>query len=348
MAKFFLNAYNVHTGGGKVLLESLIAVMPENLSVVMLLDTRMEVSNELIKENVSIKRVPASILQRLKAEIWLKRNVLSDDLVLNFGNLPPLFRLKGKVVVFLQNRFLVDKFDYSFFSLKTKLRLYVEALWLVKKVKNVDEFIVQTLSMKRLLKKRVNESVKVKEVSFVNVASKGEASAFLGNECNKTDFFYPASGEPHKNHKLLIEAWCLLSKEGFFPSLLLTLEREKFKELCAWIDEKVSEYNLGVKNLGGLTHEETYDNYRTSKALIFPSKFESFGLPLLEASQIGLPILAPELDYVRDVVDPLQSFDPDSEVSVARAVKRFLYVTSPSTRVQTAEYFLQSILFGNK
>lgn len=344
MARFFLNAYNVHTGGGKVLLESLIAAMPENLKVVLLLDTRMNVPDDLIKENVSIRRVPASITQRFKAEIWLKRNVQSDDLVLNFGNLPPLFHLKGKVVVFLQNRFLIDNFDYSFFSLKTKLRLYVEALWLVKKVKNVDEFIVQTLSMKRLLKKRVKESVKVKEVSFVNFASNDGVSAKIGDEHNKADFFYPASGEPHKNHKLLIEAWCLLSKEGFYPSLLLTLERAKFKELCAWIDEKISEYNLDVKNLGGLTHQETYDNYRTSKALIFPSKFESFGLPLLEASQIGLPILAPELDYVRDVVDPSETFDPDSEVSVARSVKRFLYQTPPSTKIQTAEYFLQSIL----
>ena len=40
--------------------------------------------------------------------------------------------------------------------------------------------------------------------------------------------------------------------------------------------------------------------------------FESFGLPLLEASSIDLPIIASESDYVRDVCEPAQTFDPNS------------------------------------
>jgi hypothetical protein len=47
-------------------------------------------------------------------------------------------------------------------------------------------------------------------------------------------------------------------------------------------------------------------------------------MPLIEASQAGLPVLASELDYVRDVIDPEQSFDPESAISIARAVKRFI------------------------
>ena len=58
--------------------------------------------------------------------------------------------------------------------------------------------------------------------------------------------------------------------------------------------------------------------------MIFPSLLESFGLPLIEAEYFSTPILAPELDYVRDVVKPHQTFDAQSPVSICSAVLRFL------------------------
>ena len=64
-----------------------------------------------------------------------------------------------------------------------------------------------------------------------------------------------------------------------------------------------------------------------SKALIFPSLAESFGLPLVEAQEFNKPILASELDFVRDVCSPVDTFDPKSSLSIARAVKRFLGYT---------------------
>jgi glycosyltransferase involved in cell wall biosynthesis len=70
---------------------------------------------------------------------------------------------------------------------------------------------------------------------------------------------------------------------------------------------------------------------------------ESFGLPLIEARQAGLPILASELDYVRDVVDPEQTFDPDSPMSIARAVKRFLGVEVTPIPLLSASQFLESV-----
>jgi glycosyltransferase involved in cell wall biosynthesis len=63
--------------------------------------------------------------------------------------------------------------------------------------------------------------------------------------------------------------------------------------------------------------------YAQCGALIYPSLFESFGLPLLEARLAGVPILAAERDYVRDVITPAVSFDPESSLSIARAVMRY-------------------------
>ena len=81
-----------------------------------------------------------------------------------------------------------------------------------------------------------------------------------------------------------------------------------------------------------------------SRALIYPSTLESFGLPLIEARDAGLPILASELDYVRDTVDPEESFDPHSPISVARAVKRFLGIQEQRLAITDAKAFLQNIM----
>jgi glycosyltransferase involved in cell wall biosynthesis len=82
--------------------------------------------------------------------------------------------------------------------------------------------------------------------------------------------------------------------------------------------------------------------YRQSGALIFPSLTESFGLPLIEARGRDLPILAGELDYVRDVCVPVETFDPRSPRSIARAVKRHLgYASQPLDPMSATRFWTE-------
>jgi glycosyltransferase involved in cell wall biosynthesis len=101
---------------------------------------------------------------------------------------------------------------------------------------------------------------------------------------------------------------------------------------------------LRLINLGSQPHEQIIHLYTQVQALIYPSTFESFGLPLIEARQAGLAILAAELDFVRDVVDPEQVFDPQSHVSIARAVRRFLGEPAQALPLLSAEEFMTRIL----
>jgi glycosyltransferase involved in cell wall biosynthesis len=300
-----------------------------------------------VAEEVYVKRVKPSILQRLLAERWLVKNVVFSDVVLCFGNLPPLFKLRGHVVVFVQNRYLIDnEVKLTGFSIKTRLRLCVERFWFSHRMSNVDEFIVQTPSMRNILETRILNKVPINVIPFmenqVGYVRKVDMPKIFKEK--DFDFLYVASGEPHKNHRKLIEAWCLLAKEGFYPSLKLTLDNVNFAELCAWITQKVADCRLNVENKGRLTHDQVKLIYNQAGALIYPSTFESFGLPLIEARQAGLPVLASELDYVRDVLDPEQVFDPESAVSIARAVKRFIAVDESPLPLQDATGFIKHIL----
>ena len=103
----YIHATNVHQGGGRALLAPLLEALPDSPNIFALLDMRMQTPCGM-PESIRIKRVKPSIVGRLRAEQWLANNVKSCDLAICFGNLPPLFKLRGRAVVFLQNRYLID------------------------------------------------------------------------------------------------------------------------------------------------------------------------------------------------------------------------------------------------
>lgn len=340
--RLFIHASNVHQGGGKLLLLQLLGQMNANWEAVLCLDERMTLPVGRIEGLVC--RVKPQVVQRFLAELWLRRKVTADDAVLCFGNLPPLFRLRGHVTVFVQNRYLIDKVDLAAFSWKTRLRLVLERIWLRRTLSNANEFVVQTPSMQRLLSAYTDAPVRV--LPFIRQHETYTRTLHVDKPGRKPlfDFLYVASGEPHKNHRKLIEAWCILAEEGLFPTLTLTLDKAGFPALCAWLDQKIAQCGLNIITKGALSHEQVLECYAEAGALIFPSTIESFGLPLIEARQAGLPILASELDYVRDAIDPEQTFDPQSAVSIARAVKRHLQHEEAPLPLQGAATFLNHVV----
>jgi glycosyltransferase involved in cell wall biosynthesis len=269
----------------------------------------------------------------------------ATDTVLCFGNLPPLFKVKGRVVVFLQNRYLIDKVSLEGFSFVARMRILVERLWLGWCVMHADKVLVQTPSMQQAAQRALRRAVDV--VSLCPSSCDYHRSGVGKNRLHAMtyDFLYIATGEPHKNHVNLIEAWKLLAAEGLHPSLCLTVPDRQSPHLDRIIDRARTEHGVRIHNVNAHSWPEMERLYEESGALIYPSTLESFGLPLIEARRAGLSIIAAELDYVRDLVDPEQSFDPRSPLSIARAVKRYLNAPERPLAVVTSESFVQQLLF---
>jgi glycosyltransferase involved in cell wall biosynthesis len=156
------------------------------------------------------------------------------------------------------------------------------------------------------------------------------------------DFVYVADGEAHKNHRTLVEAWVRLKQRGLTPSLALTLSKRD-TALKQWVALQAETYGLRISDLGVVSHAEIANLYSQASALVFPSLSESFGLPLIEARESGLTILAGELDFVRDVCEPAETFDPTSPVSLERAVLRFLGEAEKPQQVSSAAEFLAAV-----
>lgn len=346
--RLFVHASNVHQGGGRTLLQAVLMALGSTMNVIAILDQRMAIPTSMAT-NVTLRRVRPTILHRLAAELWNTLSVRKTDVILCFGNLPPLFPLRGKVVVFVQNRFVIDRTSLAGFNWKTRFRIHVERWWFAILAPFVDLFIVQTSSMQATLASRF-KSGNAARISVLPFLASDEPSQTVreGTRTKKAvyDFIYVASAGPHKNHRRLIEAWCLLAEEGARPSLCITVDRQDDMALCQWMDAMVAEHKLQLTNVGAITHANVLDLYRDAGALLYVSKVESFGIPLIEAQRAGLPIVAAERDYVRDILDPAESFDPESARSMARAVKRFMGIQSEPLQIVDATTFL-GIVLGN-
>jgi len=337
--RLILHAPGVHIGGGLVILKELLSKINTTTTVICIDERAVDILQDISFLKISI--IKHTIFGRIKAEYNLRKLFRNGDTLLCFHGLPPLFINYGNIVVYEQNRLHIESTSLTRYPIKTRIRLNVERS-ICRLLKNrVKQYVVQTKSMHDALIKWHGNNPTALIFPIMRVPD--EIATIVNFDNNKKyDLVYVADGSTHKNHNKLILALVLLSKESIFPTLRLTIPNGN-DNLVYYIKECVEKYNIKVTNLGELPHEKIWDLYQTSKALIFPSTLESFGLPLLEASKIGLPIIAAEKDYVRDVCVPKETFDPQSPISISRAIKRFLNIQDIPVRQRNASMLFDVI-----
>lgn len=339
--RLIIHAPNVHVGGGRELLAALMEAIDGRHEYVALLDERFAARAPL-RHAAGVVRVRPTLRDRLAAEWQLRSLATSDARVLCFGNLPPLFRLPAKVYLYLQNRYLLGEQSLADWPPQARTRLTLERWWLAMRLSHADAIVVQTTTMQESVRARFGREAIVAPFLPEPMAAPAQPAASARSE--RTAFLYVASGEPHKNHARLLEAWQMLARDGLRPPLWLTLDPLRYAPVVATLDKAVAEHGLNISNFGNVSRAALRDLYAKAAALIYPSTLESYGLPLLEARAAGLPLLTGELDYVRDIVDPDETFDPHSPLSMARAVKRFLGRPEERLPAGDAERFVARLL----
>jgi glycosyltransferase involved in cell wall biosynthesis len=125
---------------------------------------------------------------------------------------------------------------------------------------------------------------------------------------------YPANRWPHKNHNRLFEAFELVRKER--PELKLVLTGAGHDRLS--LPE-------GVESRGHVPLELLVELYRRAAALVYPSLYEGFGIPCVEAMACGCPVAASNVASLPEVCgDAAVYFDPLSVESIAQGISDVL------------------------
>jgi glycosyltransferase involved in cell wall biosynthesis len=135
------------------------------------------------------------------------------------------------------------------------------------------------------------------------------------DESRQPFLLYPARPWPHKNHARLFEAFAQLRAE--LPDLRLVLTGGGLGQLAPLPE--------GVEAHGLVTVDELVALYRTAACLVFPSLYEGFGLPPLEAMACGCPVAAASAAAIPEVCgDAAIYFDPHDPNAIANGVREAL------------------------
>lgn len=215
-------------------------------------------------------------------------------------------------ILFIQNAHVVQGFKGKWG--KIKIKYYFARLIFKFNIGKIKAIIVQSEYMKNELLNRfafpVDDIYVVRQPPPTWITEGVDSWRYLPRvDKSALKLFYPASFYPHKNHSLLNDI------NGPFASLIdrivLTLNPSSLEAAgLSFIDF-----------VGKLDSEGMLHHYKSCDALLFLSKFESYGFPLIEAMSLGLPIVCPDLPYARELcMDGAFYFNPDSVYSLNSAL----------------------------
>ena len=184
-----------------------------------------------------------------------------------------------------------------------------------------DGVIVQQKWFKDEIKRRFNFPNVMTAHPQVTVPAKVSPIVL---DANKTHFFYPAFPRMFKNFELIGQAVSMLP-----PEIRNRLE------VHLTLDGRENRYARSIKKRYGhlpaihftgiLNRKEVWEYYQASQALIFPSRLETWGLPMTEFRSTGKPIFAANLSYARETLggyDKSWFFELDCPKSLARLMEQ--------------------------
>lgn len=142
--------------------------------------------------------------------------------------------------------------------------------------------------------------------------------------------------KPHKNIRLLCQAVAHIAKQCN-ANLVLAGEYSGFRSAESSTEKLAAICPDRIKFAGLVKQEELACLMCRAAALVFPSCYEGFGLPPLEALAAGVPVIASDIPPVREVCgEHAQYFSPDNQGQLTQAMLETL-VLSAQERQQRGE-----------
>jgi glycosyltransferase involved in cell wall biosynthesis len=145
--------------------------------------------------------------------------------------------------------------------------------------------------------------------------------------------------EGRKNHLLLLRIWRrLVAEMGKGAPILLVIGQRGWQadEALALLDQ-ATDLNGRVLELGDCDDREVAALTTGARALLMPSFTEGFGLPVVEALQVGTPVIAADLPVYREIVPDIPTYiGPADEGAWESAIREFLHDSPERERQKRA------------
>jgi glycosyltransferase involved in cell wall biosynthesis len=152
------------------------------------------------------------------------------------------------------------------------------------------------------------------------------------------EFIILGTIEGRKNHMLLLQVWeRLVAQQGEAAPKLVIIGRRGWA--CDDVLARIAAGGFGsrVEETGALSDEAIAHRLAGARALLFPSFAEGYGLPLVEALDAGVPVIASNLDVFREIGQGVPDlFAPDDVDGWATAIMAYADPDSSARAAQMA------------
>lgn len=254
------------------------------------------------------KSLKVKVIGRFKGHLWEQfdlpvflRNQQSP-ILLNLSNTAPLFYSKNIVIIHDMAVWDVPQ-SYSFIFRKFYSFLLPRIARSAVKVFTVSEFS----------KKRIKEVLQIDtDVVYNSVSEK----FVVPSERNKENKILAVSSlDPKKNFENLIKAF-QLAKLKDFKLIVLGTKNKVFKSKHL---EKLIHADPNIEFTGYVSDEELIKHYQSATVFVFPSFYEGFGIPPLEAMACGCPTIVSDIPSLREICQDASIYvDPFSISDIAQ------------------------------
>lgn len=209
-------------------------------------------------------------------------------------------------------------FDKKIFLFK----LFYQLLYRLNIHKNRAVFVQQGWIRKYFIHNLGTEKVLVARPSeAVNRITKNKVTGSLKQTISR--WVYPTFPRHFKNIEILGDALGILEREGGWEGeISITIAGDENRYSC-WIKKRYGHLH-SLKLIGRKTAEEMDALYGSAEGLIFPSKLETWGLPISESQKYDLPLLIPDLEYAHETVGNYGKavfFNPDDSRGLAQILR---------------------------
>lgn len=339
--KIVISGVNIVTGGPlsiyKDCLGQLLQWKPANVKVIALVH-KTDLFSEFYDSDIAFIAFPHvkkrwlrrlwfeyitcfNLSKKLKADTWFSihdvtPNVIAKKRIVYCHNPAPFYRLSTREAV-IEKTLLVFK---AFYRL----------LYGINITRN-DFVIVQQDWIRERFKKWY--TVKNIMVAYPSIAQNPPAHTFDVADAGHRDyvFLYPALPRVFKNFEVLFEAAIQLNKMHSNFKVVVTIDGTENK-YARQLYKKYAQHSFIV--FAGLqTRDELWQMYSASDCVVFPSKLETWGLPITEAILFDKPLLVANCNYAIETCGSYNKvcfFDIDNHLSLANLMydaikKRLVY-----------------------
>lgn len=308
MKTICIDARMLYASGIGTYLQNILPFL-ENQYKLILLGNEEELSGMNLK-NANIINLDSSIYS-LKEQYQLPTNIPSCDLFWSPHYNVPVFPIKAKKRITT----IHDVFHLKFFdTLSLSQKIYAKVL-LNLATRLSDEIItVSHFSKKEIIKYLSTREDKIQVIHngvsgrFHIIESDEQKNRFITKYGLPNDFIlFVGNVKPHKNITNLIKAFSILKSNKDFQNYKLVIagKRKGLITGTTDLDELINNLNLSqeIIFLEEMGMSEIPMLYNVAKLLVFPSFYEGFGLPPLEAMSCGCPTVVSDIECLKEIYE---------------------------------------------